>query len=121
MFDSHLRTEQVRQLAYDRWEREGRRDGHDLEDWAWAEANVPPDLSQVSATAGNGASADGAGSNGKSDESSAPESGTVRDETSGNQPSQPEVRPTTLKARKPRKGSKAAARADDPANAGEER
>ncbi len=59
----------------------------------------------------------------RDDPSSAPESGTVCDETSGNKPAAPHERPTTLPPDHGRGDPlrEGAAREDDPSVAGEER
>jgi hypothetical protein len=55
-----------------------------------------------------------------SDVSSAPESGTVRDDTSGNQPSQPDQRPAPASGGS-RGDQRGQPKKDDPSVAGEER
>ena len=40
MPDSESRNQRIRELAYLRWEEQGRQDGRDAEYWQWAEAAV---------------------------------------------------------------------------------
>jgi hypothetical protein len=107
MSESESRTDRLHKLAYDRWESQGRRHGYDMEDWLWAEEND-------SRGATNGQPRD--------DVSSAPESGTITDPTSGNQPAAPQERPAPLRS-KSNKGrqNRSGSAVDDPSTAGEVR
>jgi hypothetical protein len=97
------RVSQIQNRAYARWLDRGQEHGFDVEDWLAAEQQVDGSTALTEPTTTD-------------EPSSAPESGTTRDPTSGNQPARPNDRPAPLKKANSRKHPQ-----DDPAVAGEER
>jgi hypothetical protein len=97
------RVSQIQKRAYASWLDRGQQHGFDVEDWIAAEQQVDGSDVLTEPTA-------------KDEPTSAPESGTTKDPTSGNQPAKPNDRPAPLKTAKSR-----ARPQDDPAVAGEER
>jgi hypothetical protein len=97
------RNSQIQERAYGKWLERGQQHGFDVDDWLAAEQQVDGQNDPVKATTTDAPS-------------SAPESGTIKDTTSGNQPARPNDRPTPLKNSKQH-----SRRRDDPAVAGEER